>query len=307
MERYASIDIGTNTILLLIAEVKNRILKPIYEEETIVRLGEGLQQNGFISSKAMQRGLKTLKRYIYKCREKKADKIYAIGTSALREAKNSKVFLELVKEKLNLSIHIISGKKEAYLSFLSVSRDIKNPKKTLMVIDIGGGSTEFILGRGDKIIDWVSLPIGSVRLTENFIHSDPVMLEDYEQMEYEINKMIKNIPQKPSPNIIVAVGGTATTLASVELGLKRFDIKKIHQFILDKDALKKQLELYSSLNLNGRRKIPGLSPSRADVILAGGMILYRAMEKLKCQSIMVSCHGIRYGVLYEKLLKEMMD
>lgn len=307
MKRFASIDIGTNTILLLIAEVKNSHIKPIYEEETVVRLGEGLQQKGLISEEAMKRGIKVLKNYIKKCRTKKVQKIFAVGTSVLREAKNSKYFLKKVKEELDLPIQIISGKKEAYLSFLSVSMDIKKIKKPLMIIDIGGGSTEFILGKDRSVIDWVSLPVGSVRFTENFIHSDPVRSDDYEKMQNEINRIIKRIPQKPKPYLIVAVGGTATTLASVELGLKRFNPKKIHHFILSKDALKKQLALYRSLTLEERKKIPGLSPLRADVILTGGTILYLAMEKLKCKSIMVSCHGVRYGVLYERLFKGLIN
>jgi len=301
MERFASIDIGTNTILLLIAELKDGDLKPVFEKETIVRLGEGLQKNKIISRDAMERGLKTLKIYFQKCKSLGVEKIFAIGTSVLREAKNSNEFLNMVKEEIDLPIKIISGQEEANLSFLAVSKDINKSEKPIMVIDIGGGSTEFILGRGSEVIKWVSLPIGSVRFTEKFIHSDPIKLDECKEMEKAIKNLFKKIPKKPLPSLIVTVGGTATTLASVELGLKRFNPLKIHHFILTRDALHNQILLYRARTIEERKKIPGLPDSRADVILTGAKILYLAMEELKCQSTMISCHGVRHGVLYHFL------
>ncbi len=301
MERFASIDIGTNTILLLIAELKDKDLIPIFEKETIVRLGEGLKKNKAISPEAMERGLKTLGRYFKKCKDLDVEKIFVVGTSVLRESKNSSDFLKMVQERLGLSIKIISGKEEAYLSFLAVSKDLKEIENPIMVVDIGGGSTEFILGSGNGIIKWVSLPLGSVHFTEKFIHSDPVRLDEFEKMGKTIRYYLKKIPKKPSSSLMVAVGGTATTLASVELGLKRFNPKRIHHFILTREALRNQLLLYRSLTIEERKKIPGLPLSRADVILSGATILYLAMEELKCHCAMISCHGVRYGVLYQNL------
>jgi len=299
--RAASIDIGTNTILLHIAEVEGEKLKPLFEMETIVRLGEGLQKNRVILPEAMKRGLKTLSHYLRRCQAMRAEKIFAVGTSVLREAKNSEDFLSLVKEKLNLPIEIISGEEEAQLSFLAVARDLKEFNKPVLVVDVGGGSTEFILGKGEWIEQWVSLPVGSVRFTEKFLHSDPVQEKEWERMEREIRKLLADIPRSRKPFSLVAVGGTATTLASVEQGLKEFEVEKIHHFILTKEALRKQLLLYRSKTLDERKKIPGLPPNRADVVLTGGAILYMAMESLNCPSFLVSCHGIRYGLLYQQL------
>jgi exopolyphosphatase/guanosine-5'-triphosphate,3'-diphosphate pyrophosphatase len=301
MERLASIDIGTNTILLLIAEVEEGALKPLLEKETIVRLGEGVQKNGILLEEAMERGSQTLDQYLKECQKMGVQRIFAAGTSALREARNSDHFLERVEEKLNLSIEIISGEEEAQLSFLAVTRDLKEPRKPILVIDVGGGSTEFILGRGDRITQWVSLPLGSVRFTEQFLLSDPVHEEEWENMERQIQKLLLRIPHPKEPFLMVAVGGTATTLASVEQGLAEFILEKIHHFGLGRKALKSQLDLYRSKTIEERRKIPGLFPARADVILAGGAILYWAMEKLECPSVLISCHGVRYGLLYKKL------
>jgi exopolyphosphatase/guanosine-5'-triphosphate,3'-diphosphate pyrophosphatase len=249
----------------------------------------------------MERGSQTLDQYLKECQKMGVQRIFAAGTSALREARNSDHFLERVEEKLNLSIEIISGEEEAQLSFLAVTRDLKESRKPILVIDVGGGSTEFILGRGDRITQWVSLPLGSVRFTEQFLLSDPVHEEEWENMERQIQKLLLRIPHPKEPFLMVAVGGTATTLASVEQGLAEFILEKIHHFLLEKEALGRQLLLFGSKTIDERRKIPGLPAARADVILAGGAILYWAMEKLECPSVLISCHGVRYGLLYQRL------
>jgi exopolyphosphatase/guanosine-5'-triphosphate,3'-diphosphate pyrophosphatase len=301
LKRVASIDIGTNTILLLIAKLEGKKIYPLFEMETVARLGEDVQKNGILLIEAMDRGLQTLAQYLKRCQEFEVQKIFAAGTSALREAKNAEDFLKLAKEKLNLSIDVISGEEEARLSFLAVAEDLQEKEKPIFVVDIGGGSTEFILGKGDQIKQWISLPIGSVRFTEQFLHSDPIREEEWEKMEKNIREHLVNIPHSQEPSSMVAVGGTATTLASVEQGLEDFIVKKIHHFILKKEALKNQILLYRSKTIEERKKIPGLPIARADVILAGAAILYMAMEELHCPSVLISCHGVRYGLLYKKL------
>jgi len=300
----ASIDIGTNTILLLIAKMEEGKVNPLFEIETVARLGEGVQKNGILSKEAMDRGLQTLAQYLKRCQEMEIQKIFAVGTSALREAKNSKDFLNLVREKLDLPIEVISGEEEAQLSFLAVAKDLQEREKPILVVDVGGGSTEFILGEGDQIRQWISLPLGSVRFTEEFLRSDPVQEEEWGGMEKKIREHLVNIPHSQEPLSMVAVGGTATTLASVEQGLEDFIAEKIHHFVLGKEALKNQLLLYRFKTVEERKRIPGLPVARADVILAGGAILYLAMEELKCPSVLISCRGVRYGLLYEKLRLE---
>ena len=301
LKRVASIDIGTNTILLLIAKLEGGKIHPLFEMETVARLGEDVQKNNILLKEAMDRSLQTLAQYVKRCQEFEVQKIFAAGTSALREAKNSKDFLKLVKEKLNLSIDIISGEEEAQLSFLAVAEDLQEKEKPILVVDIGGGSTEFILGKGDQIKQWISLPIGSVRFTEQFLHSDPIREEEWKKIEKKIREHLVNIPHSQEPLSMVAVGGTATTLASVEQGLEDFIVEKIHHFTLKKEVLKNQLLLYRSKTIEERKKIPGLPIARADVILAGAAILYMAMEELNCPSVLISCHGVRYGLLYKKI------
>jgi len=299
-KRLASIDIGTNTILLLIAEVGGEKIKPLFEMETVARLGEGVQKSGILTDEAMRRGIETLSRYVERCQAMSVQKLFAVGTSALREAKNSGEFLRLVKEKMNLSVEVISGEEEARLSYLAVSKDLSEANEPILVVDVGGGSTEFILGRGNQINQWTSLPLGSVRFTEQFIHSDPVRKEEWNTMEKKIRELLASIRHPHEPLSMVAVGGTATTLASVEQGLEEFIPQKIHHFVLRREALKNQLLLYRSKTIEERKKIPGLPAARADVILAGGAILYLTMEELNSPSVSISCHGVRYGLLYRK-------
>jgi len=301
LKKVASIDIGTNTILLLIAEVEGEKITPLFEKETVVGLGKGVQKNGILMTEAMHRGLQTLSQYLERCQAMEVGKIFAVGTSALREAANSEDFLRLVKKKMNLSIEVISPEEEAQFSFLAVAKDLREVNDTILVVDVGGGSTEFILGRGNQIGQWISLPLGSVRFTEQFLHSNPVREEEWETMEKKIRELLVKIPHSQEPFLTVAVGGTATTLASVEQGLEEFIPKKIHHFVLRKEALRNQLLVYRSKTIDGRRKVPGLPGARADVILAGGAILYLAMEELNCPSVLISSHGIRQGLIYNKL------
>ncbi len=299
--RVASIDIGTNTILLLIAEVRRRKLRSLFETETIVRLGEGVQQTGILSAEAMDRGLRTLAQYLQRCREMNVKKVFAVGTSALRETRNSQDFLQRVTKEIDLPIEIISGEEEARLSFLAVAKDLKGINRLILVIDVGGGSTEFILGKGGRVEEWVSLPLGSVRFTERFLLTDPVREKAWEEMKNEIERQLAHIPCPKGSPILVGVGGTATTLASVEQGLDEFNFERIHHFSLKKEDLRNQLLLYRSKTIAERRKMLGLPSSRADVILAGAAILYLAMEKVNSPSVLISCHGIRQGLLYKRL------
>ena len=300
--RFASIDIGTNTLLLLIAEWVRGRLESRFEMETVIRLGEGLKKNGVISPGAMQRGYETLKKYLGYCRTWGVRDIFAVGTSVLRDAGNSAEFCRKAQEELDLNIDVISGEEEAFLSYLAVVRDVRETAKPILVVDVGGGSTEFIFGKGERVFEWVSLPLGLVGLTEQFLISDPVREGEWNRMADIIRATLSGIPHPPKPFSMVSVGGTGTTLASVQLGLKEFVSERTHHVILSKEAIQNQLVLYRSKTLEERKTISGLPWDRADVILAGGTLLYLAMEELRTPSVMISTHGVRYGLLYKRLV-----
>jgi len=306
-ERVASIDIGTNTILLLIAEVHQGKLNTLLDRETMVRLGEGVQQTGVLSEGAMNRGLRALEGYLKECQEMGVDKIFAVGTSALREANNSALFLQRVKENYGLSIDVISGEEEARLSFLAVAEDLKEREKPLLVVDVGGGSTELIYGKGNHILRWVSLPLGIVRFSERFLLSDPVKEAEWKAMAEEIRKQLSGFSFPRESLSMISIGGTGTALISVELGLEKFIAEKIHRFVLTREALRNQLSLYRSKTAEERKTIKGLPSARADVILTGGTILYLIMEEADCSSFMVNTHGVRYGLLYKKIADSLQE
>jgi exopolyphosphatase / guanosine-5'-triphosphate,3'-diphosphate pyrophosphatase len=303
-EKVAAIDIGTNTILLLIARIEDGRVVPIVEEEGIVRLGEGLQKTGLLGKAAMGRAERTLSRYLGRCRQEGVKRLFAVGTSALREGHNADGFLRRIREKLGLAIEVISGQEEAALSYLAVARDSDDPGRTVLVVDVGGGSTELILGRGGDIADWMSLPAGAVRFTERFVRHDPVTGGEWTALKEAIREALAPAPQPEPPFMMVSVGGTGTTLASVELGLDAFSMEKIHGFILTREALDRQIELYRSRPLEERRKVPGLPLARTDVILAGAAILDGAMAATGAASLQISCHGVRYGLLYQKVIAD---
>ncbi len=301
MARIASIDIGTNTILLLIAEVQEVQVTPLFESEAIVRLGEGLQRSRMLLPGAMERAIQALFDCLEQCQYWGVQRVFAVGTSALREALNSQEFLERVKQRLQVSIEVISGEEEAELSFLAVSRDLLEPERTILVVDVGGGSTELIWGRAERIEERWTLPLGSVRFTEQFLLSDPVQDREYGQMEEAVKRLLSNVPRTLRADRLVAVGGTATTLAQVEQGLNEFSVQRIHRFVLSAECLERQVKAYRSRSLEQRKSIPGLPPARAEVILAGATILLMAMKHLWIDSAMISSQGVRYGLIYKKL------
>jgi len=291
MKRCAAIDIGTNTILLLIAEqTPEGLPQTIMDLETTTRLGEGLLRTHRINPHAMQGSIDVIDRYLSLCRDMGVSKVVAVGTSSLREAKNRSEFLRRVKRRCGLKIEIISGQEEARLSYLAVAKDQKWSSGPLAVIDIGGGSTEWIYGDAVGDVRAFSLNIGSVTLTEQFLTSDPVKEGDYQTMASHVGKLLMDIPPLKGNPPLVGIGGTITTLFSVKQGLRDFDPSRIHYGLLK----------LKDVPLEERKTIAGLPPERADVIIAGATVLLHSLLRFGSNQIWISCHGLRYGILFER-------
>jgi exopolyphosphatase/guanosine-5'-triphosphate,3'-diphosphate pyrophosphatase len=301
MKRCAAIDIGTNTILLLIAEqTPEGLPQTIMDLETTTRLGEGLLRTHRINPHAMQGSIDVIDRYLSLCRDMGVSKVVAVGTSSLREAKNRSEFLRRVKRRCGLKIEIISGQEEARLSYLAVAKDQKWSSGPLAVIDIGGGSTEWIYGDAVGDVRAFSLNIGSVTLTEQFLTSDPVKEGDYQTMASHVGKLLMDIPPLKGNPPLVGIGGTITTLFSVKQGLRDFDPSRIHYGLLKLKDVEGQIELFKTLPLEERKTIAGLPPERADVIIAGATVLLHSLLRFGSNQIWISCHGLRYGILFER-------
>ncbi len=287
----AAIDIGTNTLLMLI-EKKD---KTFINEHRIARLGENLQVTGMISSNAMQRAAIILKEYKKLLDTYEPFTLKIVGTAALRNANNSKEVISVLSEVINCPIEIISGEEEATLTFKGT---VEN-SETSVVVDIGGGSTEIVFGSLDTGIIWrKSFPFGAVVLTElcNNKENKSQIIRNFitpflELIPKEIKFLIQN------NTYIYANAGTPTTLASMELKLEIFDEKRVNGFVLQKDVLSNQEELLFLLNLEEIQKLPGVHPERADILPAGTSILLTLFQFFNLSKCIVSTKGLRYGVL----------
>jgi exopolyphosphatase/guanosine-5'-triphosphate,3'-diphosphate pyrophosphatase len=321
-----SIDLGTNTCLLLIAECgeeenkKVRVEKVLSDNSTVVRLGEGVDKTRELQPAAIERTLQCLRRYSQICKDFKLHpgQIVCVGTSSSRDAKNGAQFYAQVEKETGFRFRVITGDDEAKYTFLGALAPGIDPKLSA-VIDIGGGSTEFIAiqpGSGSaKIIDarsddsanetaGLSLDMGSVRFTERFFKSDPstpVTDEEFWACQESIDQMLAPAISWREKNSqiqnLVAVAGTATTLAAWHLELKKFDAAQIDQCCLTRGDIHRMVEELKWRTVAERKALPGIEPGRADVLLAGALILWRSMEILAFPEIQISTRGLRYGIL----------
>jgi exopolyphosphatase/guanosine-5'-triphosphate,3'-diphosphate pyrophosphatase len=302
--RFSSIDLGTNTCLLLIAEkdeTSREITRVVSDHSTIVRLGQGVDAARTLHPDAMERTLAALRKYsaLVRAAGLAPEQTLAVATSQARDAQNGAEFFARVHAETGFSFRVISGEEEARLTFLGALLPGMDPTHC-MVIDIGGGSTEVISERGAESID-----IGSVRFTERYLKSDPVRDDEFwacqAAIDEELSKLQGLRAKLPSPFHAVATAGTATTLAAYFLELEKFDARAIDGLVLSRGDVHRQVEELKWRTLAERRKLRGIDSARADVILAGAMILWRAMEVLELPSIQVSTRGLRFGVIQDRL------
>jgi exopolyphosphatase/guanosine-5'-triphosphate,3'-diphosphate pyrophosphatase len=294
-----SIDVGTNSIRLLISEVKNSELFDILRKVRITRLGEGMDETRLISKEAINRTLNVLKEYKEIIDKYKISNYLAVGTSALRDCKNSNKFIERVKKETGLDVEIISGEKEAYFSFLGSTYHFMN-KRTILIIDIGGGSTELLLGKEGKIRLSHSLPVGCIRLTEKYLLSDPPTNKQIKKSFLFLEPILTNSLNKISNfkiQQIIGLGGTISAIASIKLGLKKYDFNKLHLFNLKLNEIENIFKKLSEINLKERRRVIGLEKERADTILGGTIILLALLKFLKIDEIIVSQRDMLDGII----------
>ena len=284
------IDIGTNSCRLFIAELENtsegkKIKRELVKDVEIVKLGEGVNKTHNLNPNAIKRTLDCLKKYKEKASSYGVENIRAFATSAVRDAENREVFLQEVS-KHGIKIECISGKTEATLNFLGNSLVFKD---RILVVDIGGGSTEFTLGK-DKTIGFIqSINIGAVRATEKFFSDNDYSEEKLEKCRSWIRKNLEILKTIKDRNFkLVGVAGTATTQISVRDKMEIYDSSKVHMATLTLDELKENLSLFLSKNFEERKKIVGLEEKRADVIIAGTLILLTILEELNQDKIIIS-------------------
>ena len=298
--RLAIIDVGTNTTLLLVAEARAESVSVLSDRAEITRLGRGIGQDGGLGRPGIERTLAVLAKYAAIAAEHGAI-IHAIGTEALRRAPNADEFLLPAARILGAPVEVIDGDREAALTFLAAGRSFPAVAAgAAVVIDIGGGSTEIIVARAGRIDFRRSLPIGSVRLTERHIKSDPATNAESAGITAEITRRLAEVPFPAPPLTLVGTAGTVTSLAAMSLGLRSYDPQLVHGHRLSLRTLDVQIGRLQASTQAEREQMAGLDPKRADVILAGALILQKLAEAAHANEILVSDRGIRWGLLYEK-------
>ena len=298
--RVATVDIGTNTLLLLVVEVgEGGELTRIADECRFGRLGRGVDARGQLDPDAVARSLEIVREYAAIARAAGAGQIAAVGTQALREAGNARDFLEPAAAALGAPVEVISGEREAKLVCRAVDASMPEMARgDLVVADVGGGSTEVIVARGGEVISFSSLPIGAVRLTERHLRSDPSAADEAKAMIADIDDTLADL-ELPKGAPLVGTSGTATTLVSVETHMRAYDPDAIHGQAIDAGEVDRQLASFLELKVAERRHLPGMQPERADVIVAGVAIYARLLNRLGARAMVVSDRGVRWGLAYE--------
>ncbi|MGC8852189.1 MAG: Ppx/GppA phosphatase family protein [Hydrogenobacter sp.] len=298
--RVAVIDIGSYSCRLSIGSIENE-LEIIYEEGNITALSEGVKSSGLLKKEKMEYTIGVLKDYINKAKEFKVDSIVAVGTQALRIAKNAQEFISMANESLDLEVKVISPEEEGRYSFLAVGYSLK-PKGKFCIIDQGGGSTEYVCGQDLLPEKVVSLPFGIVNLTEEFIHNDPPLNYELESLKNFLDEQIKEV--KEDCQTLVGLGGTITTIAAIEYGVFPYKGHMVHGKRLSLDSVMFWLETLSSMKEEQRIKsFPQIEPKRAKVIIPGIVIFYRSMVLFGKKEILVSDWGLKEGIIVDEYLK----
>ena len=297
--RAAVVDIGTNSTRLLIADVDGSIEERV-RESIVTRLGEGVEATGRLGEEPQRRVFAALERYAAAIREHECDASAAVMTSAVRDAANGAEFSATVRDRYGLEGRTLSGDEEAAFTYAgaTAARPPDDPTE-LVVIDIGGGSTELVCGAGGRLGFHVSAQIGVVRHSERHIHSDPPAREELAALAADVEQGIAAVvPEdvRARTQAAVAVAGTATSCAAIDLELEPYDTTKVEGHVLSRERLDELLERLAALPLEERRKVRGLNPDRAPTIVAGVIVLSRVLDAFGLSEVEVSDRDILWGV-----------
>lgn len=300
--KLGAIDIGTNSMRLLVADVQDKKLVSREKYINTTRIGQGVDENGYITDEAMERNITALYEFSQMCKEKGCEKVRCMGTSALRDAVNRDVFIEKAREKSGIKVEVIAGEKEAELGFRGVLMGA-SAEGNLLILDIGGGSTEFIFGNNDGIIKSVSIDIGALRLTEKF--------RGFEKDAELYSEMINFIKEKTNDIIeylreceistVCGIGGTITSMSAINQKLEVYSMEKVHQSVITAEDADNISEMLRHSTEEDRKSMKGLQPKRADIITAGAVILDTIIKSLDIDRVVVSEYDNLEGLVSEMI------
>ena len=300
--RVAAVDIGTNTTRLLVAEVDcGQLVAELDGRTEITRLGEGVDATGRLSQGAVERVLGVCAAYREAIDARGVASVVAIMTSAVRDAANGGEFADELRSRFGFEPETLSGEREARLTYRGAT-SWRGHEEPLLVLDIGGGSTELVVGAGEEVEFHVSTQIGAVRFTERYLRSDPPSAEELVACRDAVRAGIGEAVPEPvcrRPARGIAVAGTPTSLAAIELQLEPYDRERVHGHRLGRESCERIIDRLAVLPLAERRRVPGLHPGRAPTIVAGGLILVEAMALFRLEAMEVSERDILEGAALE--------
>ncbi|MHB8383574.1 MAG: Ppx/GppA phosphatase family protein [Candidatus Binataceae bacterium] len=300
--KLGAFDVGTNTVLMLAAEIDGS--KPprlLLECSRITRLGRGVDKNGRLDHESAALTLAAIEEFAARGRALGVKRFVAAGTASLRDAADGREFIARVRERTGVELETITGIEEARLSHLAVARGLAiDPALAILIVDIGGGSTELIRAEPGNPLEMVSLQIGSVRMSERYIRSDPPSVEDVRDLTDAIDAAIDAPRWNFRPAAMVGIAGTVTTICAVARAMKEYDATIVHGHVLPRAEVERVAELFRSRPLVERKQLPGLLEGRADVIYAGTMILLRLMDRFGASAVIVSDQGVRWGLVWRE-------
>lgn len=309
MNTLGAIDIGTNSFHLVVAKIhSNKSFTVLTKDKEVVRLGNASNDMKYISDDAMDRGISVLKRFKLVCSSFEVEKIRAVATSATREALNKNEFINRVRQETGIEIEVISGNEEARLIYLGTLQALPIYNEKVLVIDIGGGSTEFLIGKRGNIRYANSIKLGAVRMTQKFFSDDKIKKGALEEARLFVKAVITQVAREiknEEYDLVVGTSGTITNIGFIIRADNKFEYEdsiNMNKYIYDKAGLDGAVKkILRAENHNERLKIPGIDPKRADIITAGAIILEQIFEELKLKKIMISNYALREGIIFDTI------
>ena len=301
--RVGVLDIGSNSVLLLVGERTDAGWRVVTDQTRITRLGEGFGAARLLQPEAIERTLRAVDEYLAQCRALRVERVVAVATAVVREAVNPDAILQPLRERLpdDAVLRVLSEADEARLSYLSVALDetLGVGAAQLAVLDIGGGSVEVALGQGAQVQAWRSFPVGAGRVREAYMPSDPPSPREVLAATRALDEAFAPLRELPQPDRVVSIGGTGVNLATLALGLPAFDPAQAHGVWFGDETPAALLERLLRLSDAERRALPGIEPDRAPLLHVGALIVERALFALRREEVQISTRGLRYGILYE--------
>ncbi|WP_171003609.1 Ppx/GppA phosphatase family protein [Ruminiclostridium herbifermentans] len=301
--RVSAIEIGTNSTKFIIAQLnENGAVEVITRTSTVNRLSSGMYPENNLKPEAIEKGIEIIGNLIKESNAQGAKMVSIFSTSVLRDAGNKEAFIGKVKELFGIDINVISGEEEAQLAYMACREVVENKSQKFSVIDIGGGSTEIIIGNGTVIEQKISLDVGAVRLTEMFVSHDPIEDSEVEQMTAYIEKQINERESLDLSGLqLVGTGGTIKTLGTLFYQKEHSKEKSINGKVIKKHEIELLFSMLKLLNIESKKKLIGLNPKRADVITSGIKILLSVMDKFNIEEIKISSQGVLEGFIAQYL------